>query len=98
MFTRSDVKRAEHEMAEMIVKTFGEIWNPPIGEFMYHGCNMELKSMIPLDNALWELCQHAKHKGALRAFGKIEVRDVGETMRLIIFFKQERKDEQFDRG
>jgi hypothetical protein len=95
MFTRSDVKRAEHEMAEMILKTFGEIWTPA-EDAMYHGCDIYLKTMIPLDNALWELCQRAKHKGALRAFGKIEIRDVGETMRLAIFYKQERKDEQFN--
>jgi hypothetical protein len=85
-FTRLDVKQAEHEFAAMIKRFFGEVWRIPTdGE--YKGLDGRIRSMVPLDNALWYLCQGVIHKGALRCAGRIELEDCGTTMRLVVLYE-----------
>jgi len=86
-FSRSEIKQAEHEFAEMIKKYFGEVWSPK-SDGQYVGKSWDCRSMIAVDAGLWRLCQAAKHAGAVRAFGRIETKDVGSMLRFTIFFEK----------
>lgn len=98
-FSRLEIKQAEHEFAEMIKKHFGKVWSiPSDGEYV--GCEGICRSMIMLDNNLWQLCQYAVHKGALRAAGRIQVIDSGHALKLTILFKPKKDGEKgiYERG
>lgn len=84
-FTRKEVNDAEHIFLGMIEKYFGEVWKMPWnGE--YRGVSWDCRSPLILEAGLWRLTQGAKHKGAFRAAGKIEVREGRSLLRFILFF------------
>jgi len=86
-FTKSEVREAEHIFKQMLIKYFGEIWSPK-SDGQYVGKFWDCRSMIAVDAGLWRLCQAAKHAGAVRAFGRIETKDVGSMLRFTIFFEK----------
>ncbi len=89
-FTRSEIRQAEHEFAVMIKKHFGEVWRiKSDGE--YKGVTWECRSMITLDAGLWRLCRAAIHRGAIRAAGRIDVKDAGDMLLFTIYYSTEGK-------
>lgn len=84
-FTRSEIKQAEHEFAEMIENYFHEVWRiKSDGEYI--GCWWDCRSMVSLDAGLWRLLQTVIHKGGTRAAGHIEVREAGHVLRFIVYY------------
>lgn len=85
VFTRSEIKQAEHAFADMIKRYFGEVWKiKSDGEYV--GSAWDCRSMIALDPGLWRLLQAVKHKGATRAAGRLETREAGTILRFIVFY------------
>lgn len=90
-FTRSEIRQAEHDFNEAIRKYFGGIWQIK-SDGKYIGKAWDCRSMIAIYGGLWRLCQAARHDGAVRAAGRIEVKDTGSVLRFIIFYDRA-KDE-----
>ncbi len=90
-FTRKDRNLAEHLFRQAIIKRFGEIWTPK-SDGQYIGCSWDCRSMLAIDGGLWRLVEAAIHKGALRAFGKIELRDSGTMLTFVIFWEKLNKE------
>lgn len=88
-FSKSEIRQAEHEFAEMLKKYFGEI-TKPLSDGAWRGKSWECRSMVSLDAGLWRLCQQVVHTGSKKIFGKIEVRDTGHMIRFIVFYEPEK--------
>lgn len=85
-FSRAEIKQAEHDFAEAIKRYFGEVWRiKSDGE--YKGVTWDCTHPVSVLGGVWRLCQAAKHKGAERAAGKLELRDSGHLLRFIIFYE-----------
>lgn len=84
-WTKSEIRKAEHDFAEMIKKHFGEVWRIK-SDGQYVGCAWDCASPLLVDRGLWLLVQKAKHRGAKRAAGRIEDREAGSVLRFIIFY------------
>jgi hypothetical protein len=85
-FSRSEIKKARHDFAEIIKKHFGEVWNISITA-NYKGCSWDCRNIDDINGGLWALIQRVKHKGAVRAAGKIETKDVGTCLVFTIFYE-----------
>lgn len=92
-FTKSQLNECEHVFKQQMLRYFGEIWNPK-SDAEYKGKAWDCKSMLSMDLGVWYLLQQVKHTGSLRCFGKIEVRDAGETVRFIAFYDLENVDDE----
>lgn len=89
-FSRLEIYQATHEFEQMIKKHFGEIWKiKSSGE--YKGKSWDCRSMITLDAGLWRLLQEARHAGATRVCGNIEIHDTGHMIRFIVLFDKEKE-------
>lgn len=99
-FTKSQIKECEELFSGLLVRYFGELWEPK-SDAEYRGkvwdCRLapdpESKSgalshlqRLYIDSGLWQLVQAAKHTGANRVFGKLELRDGGYLLRFLVFF------------
>jgi hypothetical protein len=84
-FTRSDIAEAEELFKRAIEKYFGEVWKLTINA-RYKGVDVSVRDPKDFRAALWHLCQGAKARGATRAAGRIEVKDVGTELRFILFY------------
>lgn len=90
VFTRSEIKFAEHLFEKAIKKYFGEVWRIK-SDGDYLGCSWDAKSMLAIDNGLWYLCQRVIHKGATRAAGRIETKECNTILKFIIFYNSMEK-------
>ena len=85
VFSRKEIREAEHIFAKMIKAYFGEVWRiKSDGEYV--GCAWDCRSMIAVDPGIWRLLQAVKHKGATRAAGRIETKEAGTVLRFIVFY------------
>ncbi len=93
-FSRSDIRRAEHEFAENIRKYFGEVWRiKSDGEYL--GVDWWCRHPVAFYGGLWRLCQVAKHKGAIRAAGRMEVREANTVIRFILLYNRKEHDDKW---
>lgn len=93
VFSRKEVIEAEHDFAERIKKSFGSVWSPK-SDGQYVGVAWDCRHPVAVIGGLWRLCESAKHRGAVRAFGKIETREARTLLRFILFYgiDNERQD------
>jgi len=84
-FTRSELVEARDILVTGIKRYIGDLWNiKSDGE--YAGCTWECTSPLLFDLGVWRLCQQVVHKGARRAYGKVEIVDSGSKIMFTVLF------------
>jgi len=85
-WTRSELLEAKHEFTHLITSYFGEVWDiKSDGE--YKGCIWDCMSPLLTPMGLWLLCMRVKHKGAVRAAGRMESHNVGTIVRFTLLYE-----------
>lgn len=84
-FSRSEVNAAVRELEQAIRKHFGSVWSPK-SDGQYLGKSIDILEPSRFSDAAWVLCQFVRHSGRERAFGKVELREAGTLVRMIIFY------------
>ena len=90
-FSKKDINFAEYLFKAAIIKRFGEEWSPP-SDGEYIGCSWQCRSPLAFDAGLWRLVEASIHRGAKRAFGKINVKDSGDMLEFVIFWEKKNED------
>lgn len=86
-FTRMEIYEAEHLFAKYLKRYFGEVWRIP-SDGQYSGVSWDCTSPLLFDTGLWQICQTARHKGALRGAGRIERLKQDTILRFILFYER----------
>jgi len=84
-FNKHELKEAQHRLIEGIKNYIGDIWDIK-SDGKYEGCTWDCTSPLLFDMGVWRLCQRAVHKGALRAYGRVEIVNAKEVIRFTLLF------------